>query len=60
MAGRGLGSRASVTERVTGPMYKIHSKTMRGFRSWDKALARPYLSQYLRGENSVSDLRKII
>ena len=50
----------NVTERVIGLTYKIRAKTMRGFKSWDKALAHPYLSQYLRGENGVSDLRRVI
>ena len=59
--GRGPGDPTNnVTERVIGLTYKIRSKTMRGFKSWDKALAHPYLSQYLRGENGVSDLRKVI
>lgn len=49
-----------VIERVIGQTYKIRSKTMRGFKSWDKALAHPYLSQYLRGENGVYDLRGVI
>jgi hypothetical protein len=59
--GRGPGDPTNnVTERVIGLTYKIRSKTMRGFKSWNKALAHPYLSQYLRGENGVSDLRKVI
>jgi transposase-like protein len=59
--GRGSGDPTNnVTERVIGLTYKIRSKTMRGFKNWDKALAHPYLSQYLRGENGVSDLRRVI
>jgi len=59
--GRGPGDPTNnVTERVIGLTYKIRSKTMRGFKSWDKALAHPYLSQHLRGENGVSDLRRVI
>jgi transposase-like protein len=59
--GRGPGDPTNnVTERVIGLTYKIRSKTMRGFKSWDKALAHPYLSQYLRGEDGVSDLRRVI
>jgi transposase-like protein len=50
----------NATERIIGLTYKIRAKTMRGFKSWDKALAHPYLSQYLRGENGVSDLRRVI
>jgi len=59
--GRGPGDPTNnVTERVIGLTYKIRSKTMRGFKSWDKALTHPYLSQYLRGEKGVSDLRRVI
>ena len=50
----------NVTERVIGLTYKIRAKTTRGFKNWDKALAHPYLSQYLRGENGISDLRMVI
>jgi hypothetical protein len=59
--GRGPGDPTNnVTERMIGLTYKIRAKTMRGFKSWDKALAHPYLSQYSRGENGVSDLRRVI
>jgi transposase-like protein len=59
--GRGPGDPTNnATERVIGLTYKIRAKTMRGFKSWDKALAHPYLSQYLRGENGVCDLRMVI
>lgn len=59
--GRGPGDPTNnATERIIGLTYKIRAKTMRGFKSWDKALAHPYLSQYLRGENGVSDLRRVI
>jgi transposase-like protein len=59
--GRGPGDPTNnVTERLIGLTYKIRSKTMRGFKSWDKALAHPFLSQYLRGENGVYDLRRVI
>lgn len=59
--GRGPGDPTNnATERVIGLTYKIRTKTMRGFKSWDKALAHPYLSQYLRGENGRSDLRRVI
>jgi hypothetical protein len=50
----------NVTERVIGLTYKIRAKTMRGFKSWDKALAHPYLSQHLRGERGLCDLRRMI
>jgi transposase-like protein len=59
--GRGPGDPTNnVTERVIGLTYKIRTKTMRGFKSWDKAMAHPFLSQYLRGKNGVSDLRMVI
>lgn len=59
--GRGPGDPTNnATERVIGLTYKIRAKTMRGFKSWDKALAHPYLSQYLRGENGMCDLRRVI
>lgn len=50
----------NATERVIGLTYKIRAKTMRGFKSWDKVLAHPYLSQFLRGEGGICDLRKVI
>jgi len=50
----------NTTERIIGLTYKIRAKTMRGFKSWDKALAHPYLSQFLRGTEGVCDLRKVI
>ena len=46
----------NVTERVIGLTYKIWAKTMRGFKSWDKALAHPYLSEFLRGEDGLATL----
>lgn len=50
----------NVTERIIGLDYKIRTKTMRGFKNWDKALAHPYLSEFLRGTNGLCDLRKVI
>jgi hypothetical protein len=50
----------NVTERIIGLTYKIRAKTMRGFKSWDKALAHPYLSEFLRSQDGVCDLRKVI
>jgi hypothetical protein len=50
----------NATERAIGLTYKIRAKTMRGFKSWDKVLAHPYLSQFLRDEGGVCDLRKVI
>jgi hypothetical protein len=50
----------NATERVIGLTYKIRAKTMRGFKSWDKVLSHPYLSEYLRGEDGICDLRKVV
>jgi hypothetical protein len=50
----------NATERIIGLTFKIRSKTMRGFKSQSKVLAHPYLSSYLRGDNGLCDLRKII
>jgi hypothetical protein len=50
----------SATERLIGLDYKIRAGTMRGFKSWDKALSHCYLSEYLRADNGVCDLRKVI
>jgi len=61
VVGRGDGDPTNnATERVIGLTYKIRAKTMRGFKSWDKALAHPYLSEFLRGEEGVCDLRKVV
>jgi len=50
----------NVTERIIGLTFKIRSKTMRGFKAKHKVLAHPYLASFLRGENGVCDLRKVI
>lgn len=50
----------NTTERMIGLTYKIRAKTMRGFKSWEKALAHPYLSQFLRGTDGICDLRQVI
>ena len=50
----------NVTERIIGLDYKIRTKTMRGFKNWDKALAHPYLSAFLKGTDGLCDLRKVI
>jgi transposase-like protein len=50
----------NTTERIIGLDYKIRAKTMRGFKSWDKVLSHPYLSEFLRGGDGVCDLRKVI
>lgn len=50
----------NATERLIGLNYKIRAKTMRGFKSWPKAINHCYLSEYLRGRDGVCDLRKVI
>lgn len=60
LARAGPDSTNNATERVIGLTYKLRAKTMRGFKSPAKALTHPYLSQYLRGEGGVCDLRKIV
>jgi hypothetical protein len=61
LVGRGDGDPTNnATERTIGLTYKIRAKTMRGFKSWDKALAHPYLSEFLRGEDGVCDLSKVV
>jgi len=47
-------------ERIIGLNYKIRAKTMRGFKSVDKSLGHCYLSEFLRGNESVCDLRKVV
>ena len=55
-----LDATNNVTERIIGLTYKIRAKTTRGFKAETKVLAHPYLSFYLRGENGLCDLRKVI
>jgi len=50
----------NATERIIGLDYKIRAKTMRGFKSIDKSLGHCYLSDFLRGNESVCDLRKVV
>jgi hypothetical protein len=50
----------NATERLIGLDYKIRAKTMRGFKSWPKAVNHCYLSEYLRGDDGICDLRKVI
>jgi len=50
----------NATERVIGLTFKIRSKTMRGFKSERKVLAHPYLSAFLRGEDGICDIQKVI
>jgi len=50
----------NATERLIGLTLKIRSKTMRGFKSMDKVLTHPHLSFFLRGQDGLCDLRKVI
>jgi len=50
----------NVTERIIGLDYKIRVNTMRGSKSIDKSLGHCYLSEFLRGNESVCDLRKVV
>lgn len=50
----------NVTERIIGLTFKIRAKTMRGFKAEPKALGHAYLSSFLRGDNGICDLRKVI
>jgi hypothetical protein len=50
----------NTTERIIGLDYKIRTKTMRGFKAWDKVLAHPYLSECLRATDGLCDLRNVI
>jgi len=50
----------NATERLIVLDYKIRARTMRGFKSLDKVLAHPYLSDYLRGADRVCHLRKVV
>ena len=50
----------NATERLIGLTFKIRSKTLRGFKSMAKVLAHPHLSFFLRGQEGVCDLRKVI
>jgi hypothetical protein len=50
----------NATERLIGLDYKIRARTMRGFKSWPKALNHCYLSECLRGTDGICDLRKVI
>ena len=50
----------NATERVIGLTFKIRAKTMRGFKSERKVIAHPYLASFLRGEDGICDLRKVI
>lgn len=50
----------NATERVIGLTFKIRAKTMRGFKSKAKVLAHPYLTGFLRGEDGICELDKVI
>lgn len=55
-----LDATNNVTERMIGLTFKIRTKTMRGFKSQAKVLAHPYLASFVRGEQGVCDLRKVV
>jgi len=50
----------NATERIIGLTFKIRAKSMRGFKAKHKVLAHPYLASFLRGQDGVCDLRKVI
>lgn len=50
----------NATERLIGLDYKIRVGSMRGIKAVGKALSHCYLSEYLRGDNGVCDLRKVV
>lgn len=50
----------NATERIIGLDFKIRAKTMRWFKSWDKLLSHPYLSEFMRGSDGVCDFRKVV
>jgi len=50
----------NATEAVIGLDYMIRAKAMRGFKSLEKAIAHPYLSEYIREFDGVCDLRKVV
>ena len=45
--------------RLIGLTYKIRTKTMRGFKSRDKAQAHPYLATFLRSTAGLCDFRMV-
>jgi len=55
-----LDATNNATERVIGLTFKIRAKTMRGFKSEKKVLAHPYLASFLRGQDGICDLQKVI
>jgi hypothetical protein len=55
-----LDATNNVTERIIGLMFKIRTRTMRGFKAEQKVLSHPYLSSFMRGEDGLCDLRKVI
>ncbi len=59
----------NATERLIGLTFntcltpagrQVQTKTMRGFKAKHKVLAHPYLANFLRGEDGLCDLRKVI
>lgn len=60
VSGDGFDRTNNATERIIGLDYKIRAKTTRGFKAWDKILGHCYLSEYLKGQNGVCDLRRVV
>ncbi len=56
-----MGDRTNnTTERLIGLDYKIRVKTMRGLKNEEKVLGHCYLAEYLRGNDGICDLRKVV
>ena len=60
LAGDGGDRTNNATKRIIGLDYNIRGKTARGFKAWNKILCHCYLSKYLRGNDGVCDLRKVV
>jgi hypothetical protein len=50
----------NATERLIGLDYKIRIKTMHGLKNEEKVLDHCYLSEYIRGSDSICDLREVV
>ena len=61
---KGCGTTAdrtnNATERIIGLDYKIRAKTMRCFKDWEKTLGHCYLSEFIRGQDGLCDLHKVV
>lgn len=60
VSSNGVDRTNNAAERIIGLDYKIRVKTARGFKVWDKILGHCYLSEYLRSNNGICDLRKVV